>query len=336
MARMLLAGLGAGLLVALWLARAAVGQPASLREVARILLPGVEGRMDHFAVDPSGNRLFVAALEHGTVEVVDLARNRRVAQVAGLHEPQGVLFAPAVQKLFVAQGGDAVVTVHEGRDLAATARIALRGDPDNLRPEPGAGRIWVGEGAGKRGALAAIGTQDASLQLEIGLDGHPEGFQLETSGPRIFVNVPTRREVEVVDRQRRRVVARWRLPHGENFPMAIDEGRRRLFVGCRRPARLLVLDTEKGGTVADLESPGDVDDIFLDPTRQRVYVSAGEGVVRVYERREGDRFESVGDVPTRCGARTSLLSEEAHRLYVAVPRLGRAPAEVRVFDTSGP
>src|SRR5215472_2103204 len=37
-----------------------------------IPLPGVWGRIDHFSADARGQRLFIAALENGTVEVLDI------------------------------------------------------------------------------------------------------------------------------------------------------------------------------------------------------------------------------------------------------------------------
>jgi chromate transporter len=53
--------------------RAATDAPP-LRLVQTIPLPGVQGRIDHLAVDVAGQRLFVAALGNNTVEVVDLRR----------------------------------------------------------------------------------------------------------------------------------------------------------------------------------------------------------------------------------------------------------------------
>lgn len=313
---------------------AAAEPPALPREVARIPLPGVVGRIDHLALDARTGRLFVAALGNDSVEGIDLAQKRRVAHLEGFREPQGVAFLASVRKLFVTNGEGAGVTVLDGDTLARVAWVELRADPDNLRPDPGAGLLWVGEGRGAAGALAALDPESAEVVAEIPLGGHPESFQLEANGPRIFVNVPGRHEVAVVDREQRRVVARWRLSCAANFPMALDEEHRRLLVGCRRPATILVLDTGTGAPTADLRSPADADDIFLDPERDRVYVSGGEGLTRVYARPGADRFEPVGDLPTAPGARTSLFVAERRRLYVAAPAREGASAEIRVFDTS--
>jgi DNA-binding beta-propeller fold protein YncE len=180
------------------------------------------------------------------------------------------------------------------------------------------------------GVIDTNGVQVASIPL----DGHPESFQLEKDGNRIFVNVPGDRSIAVIDRAQQKVVAKWRLAEAHsNFPMALDETNHRLFVGCRSPARLLVLDTASGKTVAKVEISGDTDDVFYDAKRRRVYVSCGEGFLDVIQRRaEGDRYERIAHEPTRGGARTSFFSPEVDRLYLAVPKsLGR-DAEIRIYQ----
>jgi len=317
---------------------AMMAQPAEavslMRLIATIPLPGVAGRIDHLALDSTHHRLFVAALGNDSVEVIDLARNRRVDRVEGLGEPQGVLFLSERQKLYVTIGGASGVAVVSGSDLTNVGRIETREDPDNIRYEAAADRVWIGAGARQQAVLAAFGSNDSKVLFEIALDDHPESFQLEEKQPRVFVNVPGQQEVEVVDRERRSVVTSWKLPCAANFPMALDEEHERLFVGCRRPARILGLDTETGRLVAQVESPADADDIFIDQAAGRIYVSSGEGVVRTYIRREADRLEVAGDVSTGRGARTSLLDAGSHRFYVAVPSRGTSPAEIQVFDTS--
>jgi len=291
----------------------AVRADSPIRLVATIALPGVEGRIDHLALDPLHHRLLVAALGSNRVEVIDLARNRRSGEIENLPEPQGVLFLQERERLYVTLGEAAHIAVVNGSDLTSLRRIPTRADPDNIRYEPGADRIWIGEGDGPQGALAAFGPDGEALLFEIALDDHPESFQLQAKGPRIFVNVPGQQGVAVVDREKRTVATRWKLPCSANFPMALDEAHARLFVGCRRPARLVALDTETGRVVAQVDAPRDADDLFLDPATHRIYVSSGEGLVRVYVRRDADHLEVAGDVSTGSGARTSLFEAESRR-----------------------
>jgi hypothetical protein len=117
-----------------------------------------------------------------------------------------------------------------------------------------------------------------------------------------------------------------------NFPMALDESAHRLYVGCRKPARLVVMDTERGVPVADVAISGDTDDLFFDAKRQRIYVSCGEGFLDVVQKREGDRYERLARIATRAGARTSYFSPEIDRLWLAVPEHGGQSAELRVYQ----
>jgi hypothetical protein len=74
---------------------------------AHIPLPDVKGRIDHFSVDVRDQRLFVAAVENHTLEVIDLKSGHRVHTISDLAEPQGV-FYNATRHLFVACGLDGV------------------------------------------------------------------------------------------------------------------------------------------------------------------------------------------------------------------------------------
>ena len=149
----------------------------------------------------------------------------------------------------------------------------------------------------------------------------------------MFVNVPGARQVAVVDREKREVVATWPLGAVKgNFPIALDEERHRVYVGCRTPARLLAYDTEAGKLVADLDVSGDVDDVFVDAAADRLYLVCGEGYVDVVQRGKGDAIERVGRVATRPGARTGLFVPATRTLYVAVPKTGDRAAEVRAYE----
>ncbi len=313
--------------------KARSGESPLLRQVQTIALPGVAGRIDHMSADLAGKRLFVAALGNGTVEAIDLAAGKAAKRIEGLKEPQGVLFLPEANRLIVANGGGSAALIYDGTSLQLVARVALKDDPDNVRYDAAARRVYVGCGGGEDSALAVLDPEKAAKVGEIKLEGHPEAFELETKGPRIFVNVPTARHVAVVDRAKGAVVATWPLTEARsNFPMALDEASRRLLVGCRHPARLLVLDTESGKTVARLPVAGDADDVWLDRAARRIYVSGGGGSVSVIGQTDADHYSDLGSVPTASGARTSLFVPDTRTLYVAAPRTLMRGAEMIVLQ----
>jgi hypothetical protein len=114
--------------------------------------------------------------------------------------------------------------------------------------------------------------------------------------------------------------------------MALDEIHHRLFVGFRKPAKIIVFDTEAGKVVANLDSAGDADDIFYDRSRRRVYISGGEGFLSIFRQDDPDHYKPMTKIPTATGARTSLFVPGLNRLYLAVPHRGTQRAEVRVYE----
>jgi DNA-binding beta-propeller fold protein YncE len=300
---------------------------ASLTRTGTIPLPDVTGRIDHFAVDRAGARLFVAALGSDRVEVVDLRRGAVVHTIGGLAEPQGVLFNPAVNRLYVANGGDGTLRSFDGANFAAGPVIKLDGDADNVRGAPDGRTIYVGYGDG---ALAIVDAAGNEVLGTIPLPAHPESFQLSQDGSRIFVNVPGAHMVAVVDRQSRQVVGRWSPGQvSANFPLALDQAGQRAFVGCRSPARLLVYDTASGHEIAALALHADCDDLFFDSRRHRIYAACGAGYLDVFADEGANRCRLVEAVRTAAGARTCLM--DGDRIYVAVPRAGQHEAHIQVF-----
>ncbi len=306
------------------------GQSSNLlTQVETIPLDGVEGRIDHFGIDAKGKRLFVAALGNDTVEVVDLAAGKVTKHIRNLSTPQGVGFAPESNRLAVANDQDGSCRLYDGTSLQQTATIELKDDADNVRYDAVSRRFWVGYGDG---GLAAIDLQSGKQVADVKLDAHPESFQLETKGKRIFVNVPNAGYVAVVDRETGTVIEKFPLKEAvANFPMALDEANQRLFIGCRNPAKLLILDMQTGKTVATVDIVGDTDDLFYDAANKRIYVSGGEGRVTVISQTNADIYNVVGQVTTAPGARTSFFVPETRTLYVAVPHRGQQKAELRAF-----
>jgi YVTN family beta-propeller protein len=302
-----------------------------LKLVQKIELPEVQGRIDHMSVDMKGQRLFVSALGNNTVEVIDLKAGKRTHTITGLEEPQGVLYVPANDRLFVANGKDGTVKIFDGTSLSLLKTLEYGDDADNLRYDFSRQRIYVGFGSGTLGEIDAEGQRVA----EIKLDTHPESFQLEKNSSRIYVNLPKSRKVAVVDREKHSVVTAWGTGMSlANYPMALDESDHRLFVVTRFPARILVFDTENGKVVQSLPAVGDCDDVFFDPAHKRIYASGGEGAISVFEKKDPDHYVEVSRIRTVKGARTSFYSSDLGRLYLAVRRQGSAPAMIQIFEAS--
>ncbi len=306
----------------------AAGQATqSLRLEKTIELPDVQGRIDHMSLDVKGQRLFVAALGNNTVEVIDLKAGKRVKTITGLAEPQGVLYVPTNDRLYVANAKDGSVRIFDGTTYAPLKTIDYGDDADNLRYDAGRQKVVVGYGSGGLGEI-----DNEGKFAETKLDAHPESFQLEKNSSRIYVNLPKSRKVAVVDREKHTIIGTWRTGVAfANYPMVLDEADHRLFVVTRFPARLLVFDTNTGKIVQGLSSVGDCDDVFYDQTRKRIYASGGEGAISVFEQKDPNHYSELTRMSTAKGARTSFFSVELDRLFLAVRRQGSQSAAIEVF-----
>jgi DNA-binding beta-propeller fold protein YncE len=301
----------------------------TLELVQTLSLSGVKGRFDHFALDASGKRLFVAALGNNTLEVLDLAAGKHLKSIGGMSKPTGVLYARESNLVLVANGDDGTVRFLDGATLAEQKSLPSLPDADNLRFEQTGGKAWVGYG---EGALGVIDIAAGRLKESIKLPAHPEAFQLEKSGKRLFVNVPGAKQIAVIDRDQRAVVSTWPMELFQaNFPMALDEPNHRVFVGCRSPARLVVMDTRSGKFLQAIRIGKDTDDLFYDAKRKRVYVSCGEGVIDTVKEDGSGSYQVICSMPTAAGARTSFFSPELDSLYLAVPERGARKAEIRIY-----
>jgi len=305
---------------------AQAAQPLRLEKT--IELPDVQGRIDHMSIDVKGERLFISALGNNTLEVIDLKAGKRTKTIGQLKEPQGVLYVPEMDRLYVANGNDGSVRIFDASSYVPLKTLDYDDDADNLRYDSAHKRIYVGYGSGALGEIDSDGNKAADIKL----DAHPESFQLETDSPRIYVNLPNSRKVAVIDREKHTILAMWKTDMAfDNYPMALDESDRRLFVVTRKPARLLVFDTTTGKIVQKLPAVGDCDDVFYDKTRKRIYASGGDGGISIFRQVNSDHYKELARIPTVKGARTSFFSPELDRLFLAVRRQGSQSAAIKVF-----
>ena len=301
-----------------------------LRLEKTVELPDVQGRIDHMSVDVKGQRLFVSALGNNTVEVIDVKAGKRIKTITGLVEPQGALYVPEEDRLYIANSKDGSVRVFDGKSYSLLKTVDYVDDADNLRYDSDRQRVYVGYGSG---SLGEIDSQNNKAG-EIKLGSHPESFQLEKDSAKIYVNLPKSHKVAVVDREKRAVIASWGTGMAfANYPMTLDEKDHRLFVVTRMPSRLLVFNTDNGSIVQKLPAIGDCDDVFYDAARKRIYAIGGEGGVSVFEQQDAEHYRELGRISTVKGARTGFFSAELDRLFVAVRRQGSQPAEVRIFQS---
>ncbi len=321
---------------------------------------GVPGRLDHFAYDATTQRLFVAALENNTLEVLDLEKGARIKSIGGLEHPQGIAVATSVGCAVVACGGGNIC-VYDVRTLEAKKVIALGRGADNVRYDAPADTIYVTYGSTSGGAIAAFNPHTWEKVREIPFKSRPESFQLDLKGTRLFANLPegvraTKDGVlAVVNRQTGDVQKEILLKdRARNFPMSFDAEHERLFIACRRPARLIEIDTRKNEIAAEIECTDDSDDLFYDSKTGRVIVIGGgfrpdlqepppgatlpvdeTGALDVFSVGANGELKLVAQTRTAPHVRVGLFVPARRMIYVAVPPREGRDAEIweyRVAD----
>jgi DNA-binding beta-propeller fold protein YncE len=300
---------------------------APLQLIQRIPVPGVTGRIDHFTAYPKRRLLIFAGLGNNTVEIVNTFEGKVIQSIKGLDEPQGVLYVPEFDKIFVANAGNGTVKVYDGKTYTLRKSISLGGeaDTDNLRYDEGTKRVLVG-------IVGGIAMIDAATETHVDKDlkgsgGHSESFQVEKKGSRVFVNVPDDNSiVNVIDRKTGELT-KWELNGAKaNYPMALDEDDHRLFVVTRRPPFVVVLNTDTGKEIARVPVGGSCDDVYFDAERKRIYALGGEGFVSVVQQNDPDHYTLSANIPTTVGVRTGIFYGTS--LYVGVPAAGLEPAQI--------
>jgi DNA-binding beta-propeller fold protein YncE len=319
-----------GALVAMALCAVSRAQePKPLELTQTIQFPAVQGGFNHMSVDAARQRLYAAMPTNTTVEVADLKAGKPLRSLTG-ERPAAVRYAPEFDQLYVAQPQG--VSIYDGKTLDLIANVDLGSNIDELQYDARAKRLYAGCMAAGKTGVAVIAIPEGKLVAKIALPDKPQGIAVEPGGGRIYANMPTLKQVAVMDAAKAALLAAWPLDGAEgNAPLGLDAARHRLFVGVRRPAQLVVLDTETGRIVAKVDTNNDADDLFYDAAHQRVYVSCGEGFVDVIAQHDADHYVPLARVATVAGARTSTFSPQLNRLYVGVPRRGDLPAEVRVY-----
>ena len=324
-----------------WISMAsAVGQqsePLSLD--SHIPLPGVKGRIDHLSVDLKGQRIFVAAVDNHTLEVIDLKLGQKIRTITDLAEPQGVFYDASTNRLFVACALDGVVKVFDGTTFKVLAEAKFPDDADNVRYDVRNKNVIVGYAGAKQLRKRETGTgglgfldSNGNKITDIVIDAHPESFQLEKTGSRLFVNVPDKKEIEVIEVPKHAVVSHWPIAEENNFPMALDETHQRLFVACWNPAQLVVFDTQSGKQIATAEIAGPSDDLFFDSQRGRIYVLTSKSFIEVFQQKDPDHYDLIANIPTPLDTKTGLFVPELSELFVGVVESGSKNAEVTAYE----
>jgi DNA-binding beta-propeller fold protein YncE len=293
-----------------------------------IPLPNFQGRIDRIAVNEDKQIAYIAVLGNNSLVAVDLQTGLVLHTIRDLNEPQGVAYIPENHSIIVSNAGDGKCTQYNDSDYSEIKSISLAYDADQMHYYPFMHKIFVGYGDG---GISVIDADSFNVLFDVKLPAHPASFQVDENGEKLFINVPIQKKIFVVDLNKLSVISEWLPEAVSNYPMALDTSHHRLFVACKKPAKLEVFDTKSGDIVYSMSCAEDPDDIFYNADRKEIYMSCGEGYIDVIKQRDSSRYENMAKIPTRAGARTSLFVPGLSELLVALPAVLGKDAELRVY-----
>ena len=296
----------------------------------------VTGNFDHLSVDLKGHRLFTTPEDYKAVVVFDLNTGKLIHTIEGIARPHAVLYREDLNRIYVTDGTAGDVKIFDGTNYRLLSSVKLLEDSDSIGYDPATKYLYVDNGGGDvhqtYSMLSVVDTTAGKKLADIKIDGDTlEAMALESSGPKLYVNNRAKNQVDVLDRDKRELVASWPVTRCKaNVAMAFDEANHRLFIACRS-GQIAVLDTQTGREVTALPITKGVDDITYDPASKRLY-AACDGDADVYAQTEPNSYKLLAKVPTGPVGRTARLVPELNRYFVAVPKHGTTNAEVLVFD----
>ena len=314
------------------------GQDAPPLKLAQTLtLPSdIKGNFDHFSADLKGNRLFATPEGYKAVLVFELKSGKPIHTITGIGKPHAVLYREDLNRIYITDGDAGDLKIFDGKTYALLSSVKLLEDADSIGYDAKTKYLYIDNGGGDvhqtYSMLSVVDTTAGKKLADLKIDGDTlEAMALETSTPRLYVNNKAKNQVDVVDREKRAIVASWPVTKcTTNVAMAFDETNHRLFIACRTGS-IVVLDTQSGKEITALPITKGVDDITYDPASKRIY-AACDGNVDIYEQSGPDQYKLLSRVPSGTLGRTALLVPELKRYFVAVPQHGTDPAKILVFD----
>jgi DNA-binding beta-propeller fold protein YncE len=310
--------------LALFAARLAEAQSppaAGPYHVAEILHIGGAGGWDYITADPEHKRLYVPRTTR--TMVLDAVTGKRVADIPGQKGNHGVALVPSAGRGFITDGKDGSVIVFDLRTSLVLGKVKADDDADGIIYDPASRKLLVS--CGDAGVVVPIapdidlkaGKADAALRL----GGKPEFLVADGHG-KAFINLVDKDQVAVVDTKAMKLVAKWpTAPGGAPVGMSMDPERRRLFVGCRKPQKLIVMSAEDGKVLANLPIGAGVDATEFD--NGYVFASCRDGSLAVAQETAPGKYEIVQNLKTRPGAKTMAIDRATHTIFLPTAEFGK-------------
>ncbi len=303
----------------------AMSSDAPLTRVQTIALKGVDGKLDHLAVDAKGERLFVANKPNNTLDIIDLKTGTLVRQIADQGKVSGVAYAADLNMVYVGNGSG-VCNGFSCDDYKLVFSTKAPG-ADNVHYHSGNKQVYVAHGQ----SLTILDGKTGEIKGDIKLPGSIHGFKIDKKAEKVFAVLTKPAALGIIDLAKNAVIETYPMTLSDaGSPIAFDAANQLLFVGCPKKPMVVVFDAKTGKEVTSIEIPAGIDDIQFDSKLNRIYCSCGESALVVIEKK-GEKYEVISKLETPKSSRTCAWSKG--RLYLGVPKQeGKEGPEIWVYE----
>lgn len=292
--------------------------------IGRTNFPGYDGDVDHLFADLKENKLFVAAEDHGTVEVFNLETGRLLTTLTTFKTPHAFFLVPGTHRLIITDDAGPRIVDDRTYKVLGYLDIKPKAGSDTEYYDPSTRHLFIVSGGSdvhlKHCWLSEINPWTGRVLRVHEFDSnHVEALRAEQHGDRMFINIANRNEVDVLSKKTLKVLARWPITAAKtNLSMSLDDAHHRLFVVTRNPTRLVVLDTGDGKTVAVVNVPAINDGTSFDVARQRLYAPGAVGQVGVVQEINPNEYREIASIPSGLGAKSETYVPQLNELILGV------------------
>jgi DNA-binding beta-propeller fold protein YncE len=282
---------------------------------------GGKGNWDYLTVDPERKLLYVPRTTH--MMVLDANSGQVFADIPGQKGNHGVALVPSAGRGFISDGKDGSIVIFDLKTNSVLGKIKGADDADAIGYDPASRKVLVSCGDG--GVMVSISSdvdpKTGNADAAVALEGKPEALVADGQG-KAYINLVDKNMVAVVDTAAMKVIGKWPTsPGGAPVGMSIDREHRRLFIGCRNPQKLIVMNADDGSILADLPIGAGCDATHFDDGC--ALASCRDGSLTVIREASPGKFEVAQTVKTLPGAKTMGVDPTTHTVYLPTAEFGK-------------
>jgi len=304
----------------MWILLAPFQGGSTYKLETRYPVPG-NGGFDYVTIDSDARRLY---LSHGTqVDVVDADNGKFIGTIADTPGVHGVALAPEFKHGFTSNGRENKVSMFDPNTLQLISKIDVGKGPDGIYYDAGTRRVFTNNHGSHD--ITAIDAKTGEVVGTVKVAG--DGESAVVADGLVYVNLEDTNEVVAFDPKSLAVRKRFPIGVAETpTGLAYDATTKRLFIGCRKEPKMVVMDAVSGKVITSFPIGRGVDYASFDPEAKLIFFSCGEGVLNIFHERSADNYEDAGAVKTQPSARTMAFDPKTKKIFLAAAEIVETPA----------